>query len=205
MLEELCRNSFYTACWEKKHLDGLVRLKNRPKPARMLEHFQIDQYLKQDWHFLPIQTFSGKGKRRNSIKWKAWLWFNENADKIRDAYIEKEFGGDLAVSMLVAGDFDTLFIEFRDYFGKRRTEFMEKTENALAVNKTALAKQGKTPQSHGGVANLLKVLTKTMYEQGSTIYSVAKVQYAVCMQAGIFIPDEFLTDVLVAQEIMDGK
>lgn len=50
----------------------------------------------------------------------------------------------------------------------------------------------------------LKVLTKTMHEQGSNIYSIAKVQYAVCMQAGIFIPDEFLTDVLVAQEIMDG-
>lgn len=67
-----------------------------------------------------------------------------------------------------------------------------------------LAKRGKSPQSHGGVANLLKVLTKTMHDQGSSIYSIAKVQYAVCMQAGIFIPDEFLTDVLVANEIMQG-
>ena len=50
----------------------------------------------------------------------------------------------------------------------------------------------KTPQSHGGVANLLKVLTKTMEKQGSDITSIAKVQYAVCVQAGIYIPDEFV-------------
>ena len=56
----------------------------------------------------------------------------------------------------------------------------------------------KMPSSHGGVANLLKVLTKTMVQQGSSISSIAKVQYAVCTQAGLYIPDEFLTDVSVA-------
>ena len=55
--------------------------------------------------------------------------------------------------------------------------------------------------SHGGVANLLKVLTKTMNAQGSSIRSIAKVQYAVCTQAGIYIPDEFVTDVLVGADI----
>lgn len=205
MLEELCRNSFYTACCDKKHSEGLVYLKGRPRPAKMLADFQIDQYLKFDFHFLPVEMFCGRGKRRNSTKRMAWLWFNEHADQIRDAYIEKEYGGDIGLAMMFTGSFDTLFAEFLDYFDSRRKAFMDKTENALTVNKTALAKHGKTPQSHGGVANLLKVLTKTMHDQGSNIYSIAKVQYAVCMQAGIYIPEEFLTDVLVAQEIMDGE
>ena len=55
--------------------------------------------------------------------------------------------------------------------------------------------------SHGGVANLLKVLTKTMHEQGSSIRTIAKVQYAICTQAGIYVPDEFITDVLVVADI----
>ena len=59
----------------------------------------------------------------------------------------------------------------------------------------------KTPQSHGGVANLLKVLTKTMEKQGSDITSIAKVQYAVCVQAVIYIPDEFIRDVAVTLDM----
>ena len=56
----------------------------------------------------------------------------------------------------------------------------------------------KTPSSHGGVANLLKTLTRTMEKQGASIESIAKVQYAICVQAGIYIPDEFLLDVATA-------
>ena len=59
----------------------------------------------------------------------------------------------------------------------------------------------KTPQSHGGVANLLKGLTKTMEKQGSDIASIAKVQYAICVQAGIYIPDEFIRDVAVTLDM----
>lgn len=81
---------------------------------------------------------------------------------------------------------------------------MDKVAARLNEKKTELSKVGKLPQSHGGVANLLKVLTKTMYTRGTSIHTIAKVQYAVCMQAGIYIPDEFLTDVLVAADILDG-
>ena len=77
--------------------------------------------------------------------------------------------------------------------------------NSLTENKAQELKiKGKVPQSHGGVANLLKVLTKTMKEQGSGIDSIAKMQYAICVQAGIYIVPEFLTDVLVADEIKNG-
>ena len=42
-----------------------------------------------------------------------------------------------------------------------------------------------------------KTLTKTMEKQGADIRSIAKVQYTICMQAGIYIPDEFIEDVAV--------
>lgn len=48
---------------------------------------------------------------------------------------------------------------------------------------------------------MLKVLTKTMEKQGSDIASIAKVQYAVCVQAGIYIPDEFIRDVAVTLDM----
>ena len=61
----------------------------------------------------------------------------------------------------------------------------------------------KAPSSHGGVANLLKVLTKTMIQRGASLDTIAKIQYAVCTQAGIYIPNEFLTDVAVALDYKD--
>ena len=71
-----------------------------------------------------------------------------------------------------------------------------KKQNDVIKQTTGLP--AKMPSSHGGVANLLKTLTKTMTLQGASIQSIAKVQYAICTQAGIYIPNEFLTDVAVA-------
>ena len=79
---------------------------------------------------------------------------------------------------------------------------MEKTDKLIAQMPKQLTKDCRIrTNSHGGVANLLKVLTKTMHEQGSSIRTIAKVQYAICTQAGIYVPDEFITDVLVAADI----
>ena len=81
---------------------------------------------------------------------------------------------------------------------------MNDMEQLIESAKQTAIKQSRSkgmPQSHGGVANLLKILTQTMKAQGSSIRTIAKVQYAVCIQAGILIPDEFITDVLVAANI----
>ena len=40
-----------------------------------------------------------------------------------------------------------------------------------------------------------------MEKQGSDISNIAKVQYAVCVQAGIYIPDEFIRDVAVTLDM----
>ena len=76
---------------------------------------------------------------------------------------------------------------------------MEKME--IDIQKVKEMSEKKTPQSHGGVANLLKVLTKTMEKQGADIASIAKVQYAICIQAGIYIPDDFVRDVAVTLDM----
>lgn len=81
------------------------------------------------------------------------------------------------------------------WFEGRRKSFMEK------MNKEVMKMSGvpaKVPSAHGGVANLLKTLTKTMVSRGASLDTIAKVQYAICTQAGIYIPSEFLTDVAVA-------
>ena len=44
-----------------------------------------------------------------------------------------------------------------------------------------------------------------MEKQGESIQSVARVQYAICMQAGIYMPDEFIEDVSVALSVMEDK
>ena len=77
----------------------------------------------------------------------------------------------------------------------------EESREQLDIQKVQELSARKTPQSHGGVANLLKVLTKTMEKQGSDIASIAKVQYAICIQAGIYIPDEFIRDVAVTLDM----
>lgn len=78
---------------------------------------------------------------------------------------------------------------------------MEQTETDIQKWKEACLSS--KPQSHGGVANLLKVLTKTMEKQGADIQNIAKVQYAVCVQAGIYIPDEFIRDVAVTLDMKE--
>lgn len=202
MLEELCRAALWDICKECADDVPLVRLRGSTKPVSMFESFFDKGGYVFDWNLLPLNKVAKH--RRGSVPREAWVWFNENADAICRAYIRKRYGyADRA--MIYSGSFSVLFADFKKYFDERKNALMEKTENALQVQKTKLAKKGEKPQSYGGVANLLKVLHKTSLEQGSSVQTIAKVQFAVCMQAGIFIPDEFLTDVMTATDIMGER
>ena len=77
---------------------------------------------------------------------------------------------------------------------------MSKQKAEIKIVKETGVATSKAPHSHGGVANLLKILTRTMEKQGADIKNIAKMQYAICKQAGIYIPDEFLLDVAVMLE-----
>lgn len=200
MLEELCKCALKDACWDVANSFPLVSLRGYEKPVSPFRPFFGNGWYVYDWNILPLNKVARS--RMGSIPRKAWVWFNDNADAICNAYIRKRHNGNLEHAMIWFGTFDALYNDFKAYFEERKTAFMEKTENALQKRKAELAKKGEKPQSYGGVANLLKVLHKTSAEQGSSIQTIAKVQYAVCMQAGIFIPDEFLTDVYTAMDIM---
>lgn len=204
MLEELVNHAVYAGCtavYEPK----LVKLRGVKRDPDPLEHFYDNAGYHTRFDMLPnIDGRSGIW-RTNSLVRKAWLYFDRNADKIFSGYVRDRFNGNLLEGMRKVGNYNELRDDYIKYFGERRQKHLEKESKDLEVTaKAALGNRVRTPQSHGGVANLLKVLTKTMTEQGSSIQTIAKVQYAVCIQAGIALPNEFLTDVLVAEEIVSG-
>lgn len=206
MLEELCRHAFYEACKEITDRD-MVRLKTDKRPRRYSGFYNGNGRVGYHWDRLPVLQLSGRGSfgQKAANGRRAWNWFNEHENALRDHFIRERYRGSLETAMDECGTFDALFDEFLKYFSCRRDRFMEKTQDLVAKRTDELARMGKRPQSHGGVANLLKVLTKTMHERGTSIHTIARVQYTVCMQAGIYIPDEFLTDILVAADMeQDG-
>lgn len=202
MLEEQCRGVFKQACQQviEKHTQ-LVRLKGGwPRPKS-----EFENYFKSDDKFYawdgPLVMRVSSSRREDVIR-DAFLYF-VHSEKLRDAYIKQKYG-DLETAMRQTVKFSVLFNTFLEDFAYRRNKFMEQTNDLLNIKKGELKRQGKLPQSHGGVANLLKVLTQTMKAQGSSIKTIAKVQYTVCIQAGIYIPEEFITDVLVSANIEEG-
>lgn len=200
MLEQLCKGALWDACYKVADTYPLVTLKGYPRKVSPFESFLGHGYV-YEWNAIPLAKLSRQ--KPGSTSRMAWMWFDQNSEAICNAYFEKRFEGNVERAMIYCGTFENLFSDFKAYFEERKNALMEKTEKALQTRKAELASKGKMPQSHGGVANLLKVLTKTMQGQGSSIQTIAKVQYAVCMQAGIFIPDEFLIDVQTAVDIME--
>ncbi len=206
MLEELCHNELWHACCAVRDRTPLVYPQGR-RWGRKVDPWE-DFFANADtgirWNYLPHKRLDHRTYRPGSDLSKSWLWFNEKSDRIIDGYIRCKYSGDIRKAMRECGTYNAMHDDYLAFFAERRKRFMAKTEALTAKTGEELAKKGKLPQSHGGVANLLKVLTKTMKEQGSAINTIAKMQYAICIQAGIYVIPEFLTDVLVADDIMNG-
>ena len=198
MLEGLCRPNIYDQCIRITGREPMVWLKGT------IPHWEYDGFYSYTDRFTvwrdDLVKKLVKQPSRSPMRLAAAL-FSKNGEKICDAYIKEHFGSwDNAIRQ--SGTFDNLVKGFENYFAERRKQFMEKTDKLIAQMPKQLTKDCRIrTNSHGGVANLLKVLTKTMHEQGSSIRTIAKVQYAICTQAGIYVPDEFITDVLVAADI----
>lgn len=131
---------------------------------------------------------------------KCERYFEDNSEKIISNFLNDTYKT-IEIAVLQTDSFVKLAEEFQNWFDERRMKFMEHTDTDIQKWKDACA--ATKPQSHGGVANLLKVLTKTMEKQGADIANIAKVQYAVCVQAGIYIPDEFVRDVAITLDMKD--
>ena len=200
MLEGLCRPNIYDQCLKITGQAPLVWLKSE----KGIKHWEYDGFYSYTDRF----TVWGDGLAKMLIKQPsgsplrlAASLFSKHGEKICDSYVKERFGS-WEKAIKESGTFDSLVKGFESYFAERKMKFMEKTDKLIAQMPKQLTKDGRIrTNSHGGVANLLKVLTKTMHEQGSSIRTIAKVQYAICTQAGIYVPDEFITDVLVAADI----
>lgn len=121
-----------------------------------------------------------------------------HGENFADCFIKDVFGNVQAAYMRTETK-DELAGAFLQWFDTKREEMRRKmTTEIQAIDKqTDVLKLSGKQITHGGIANLLKVLTRTMKKQGADIRSIAKVQYAICKQAGILIPDEFIEDVAV--------
>lgn len=201
MVERVCENALKRLCRQvvERHNPPIVRLKGDMEdiPTNPFKNFV-------DGEFGWFNTYLvGMSKPRAMCHDKCVAFFDKNAWQICTAFMREEYHGDVEYAMFKTMDFMVLFQKFLNWFADKRREFQMQFNVSEA--KKQMLENGKRPNSHGGVANLLKTLTKTMEKQGASIQSIAKVQYTVCMQAGIYIPDEFIEDVAVALSIMDSN
>ena len=201
MVERVCENALKRLCRQvvERHNPPLVRLKcdKTEIPTNPFKDFVNGEFGWFDTYLV------GMSKPRAMCHDKCVAFFDKNAEKICVVFIKEKYHGDVEYAMFKTMEFTILYQKFLDWFSDERREFQMQFDVSEA--KKQMLENGKRPNSHGGVANLLKTLTKTMEKQGASIQSITKVQYTVCMQAGIYIPDEFIEDVAVALSIMEEK
>lgn len=199
MLERVCENSLKRLCRPivEAHNPPKVRLKGDTKeyPPNPYKDFVNGEF---GWFDTYLVRMS---KPRAMCHDKCVAFFDKNAEIVSRIFIKEKYCDDVEYAIFKTKDFMVLFQKFLIWFGDKRRDFQ--MEFNVSEAKKQMLENGKRPNSHGGVANLLKTLTKTMEKQGASIQSIAKVQYTVCMQAGIYIPDEFVEDVAVALRIME--
>ena len=201
MVERVCENALKHLCKPivERYNPPLVRRKG-DKAEVPINPFK--NFVDGEFGWFDTYLF-GMSRRRAMCHDKCVAFFDKNAEKICTAFMREEYHSDVEYAMFKTMDFMVLFQKFLNWFSDKRREFQMQFNVSEA--KKQMLENGKRPNSHGGVANLLKTLTKTMEKQGASIQSIAKVQYTICMQAGIYIPDEFIEDVAVALSVMEDK
>ena len=177
MVERVCENALKHLCKPivERYNPPIVRLKGDMEdiPTNPFKNFV-------DGEFGWFNTYLvGMSKPRAMCHDKCVAFFDKNAEKICTAFMREEYHSDVEYAMFKTMDFMVLFQKFLNWFADKRREFQMQFNVSEA--KKQMLENGKRPNSHGGVANLLKTLTKTMEKQGASIQSIAKVQYTVCM------------------------
>ena len=201
MVERVCENALKHLCKPivERYNPPLVQLKGDKAevPINPFKNFVDGEF---GWFDTYIVRMS---KPRAMCHDKCVAFFNQKSSFLCLIFLTQKYDGDLESAMTQTGKFEVLYQEFLNWFDDKRRDFQ--MEFNVSEAKKQMLENGKRPNSHGGVANLLKTLTKTMEKQGASIQSIAKVQYTICMQAGIYIPDEFIEDVAVALSVMEDK
>lgn len=200
-IEHACIDAFKVMCEEVFRKKCVIRLVRRKGEEPMFTKWdaKYDTYFQGNTWYL-LSSFNGRCGfgYRYFLKASCELYFEKHARQIISMFLSESYNS-IEDAILKTACFLELWNVFERWFDDRRNKFMENMKADIEEIRRISVR--KTPQSHGGVANLLKVLTKTMEKQGSDIASIAKVQYAVCVQAGIYIPDEFIRDVAVTLDM----
>ena len=201
MVERVCENTLKHLCRQvvEHHNPPLVRLKGDKKN---ISTNPFKGFVDREFGWFDTYLI-GMSRPRAMCHDKCVAFFNQKSSFLCLIFLTQKYDGDLESAMTQTGKFEVLYQEFLNWFDDKRREFQMQFNVSEA--KRQMLENGKRPSSHGGVANLLKTLTKTMEKQGASIQSFAKVQYTICMQAGIYIPDEFIEDVAVALSVMEDK
>ena len=201
MVERVCENALKRLCRQvvERHNPPLVRLKGDKKN---ISTNPFNDFVNGEFGWFNTYLI-GMSRPRAMCHDKCVAFFIQKSSFLCLMFLTQKYDGDMESAMTKTGKFTVLYQEFLNWFGEKRRDFQ--MEFNVSEAKKQMLENGKRPNSHGGVANLLKTLTKTMEKQGASIQSIAKVQYTVCMQAGIYIPDEFIEDVAIALSVMDEK
>lgn len=196
MLEIYCRSGIHQKCRDITGDRPLCWIKGQEPPKWEYEGFyEGSSAYGIIWHFEGLRTHNKSFSHGCAL-------FSTKAVKLADAWIREKYDNDWVKAIKSYKCFDEFEDAFEAWFIERKNKFMDKTAEIIRqLNPDLKRIKPLKTNSHGGVANLLKVLTKTMHEQGATIRTIAKTQYVICLQAGIYIPEEFITDVLVAEDI----
>lgn len=177
---------------DKTLLVNLKKTKHREPTVKDIDLLSGRSAWMQDyqWYF---PSWFAKGRERWTDR-KCEDWFHDNSKLLIGGFFCSYGYRSIGHAILSTSSFNFLCYQWDVWFEGKRRRFMDKYSKNILKKTGAPAKM---PSSHGGIANLLKTLTKTMQLQGASIQSIAKVQYAICTQAGVYIPDEFITDVAV--------
>lgn len=205
-LERICVPTLYYMA-DEVFMNKCVRnrpvLKGKPFKENKWDR-KYDYYFKGSMalKFIPYHMGRCRWGYTYFLHGKCENYVEEHSKEIVLVYLRNRWNG-IENAIMSTKCFLELYTDFTEWFEERRKGFLKEMDAAIAeIKKFQMSEK---PQSHGGVANLLKVLTKTMEKQGADITNIAKVQYAVCIQAGIYIPDEFVQDVAVAMDVLEDK
>ena len=198
------RNHLATDCekWidEYNHKNPIVKIKGVSIPKA--DRFDKDTWFDR-WPCYITQLYrSGRTDFKARMIYKCESWFQDNYKFFRDMFLRFSGYKTLEFAIKSTETFIDLWGQMEEWMMNKWRIWMKKME--VEIQKKTGVAVPRVPSSHGGVANLLKILTRTMEKQGADIRSIAKVQYAVCVQAGVMIPDVFLTDVASALDYKEA-
>lgn len=214
--ESHCLSDFRNWCVDVYEMPSLLCLRNdkryttadREKAIRHMNEYFAREPRNYPLEFTPYVFINEKTRYSKGVRtrYKCEKYMHEHiGDLAEHACIAKY--GNVKRAILETSTWIELWNDFEDWFEEKRKRFMVKMDDQIAEimsKKEVVTGKSRKPAPVGAVANLCKELRRTMELQGADITSIAKVEYAVCVQNGLYIPDEFLTDVAVALDV-EGK